>query len=238
MTTTTLTRPAPTDAFRVLLGLRCVVVRDLRVAWRRRSDTLASLFFFVMVASLFPLGVGPEPELLRTMAPGVLWVAALLASMLSLGRLFADDNQDGTLEQLLLAATPLPLLVLGKVLAHWLCTGLLLTLVSPVLALQFDLSWDAMAVLWLSLLLGTPLLSLVGAVGAALTVGVRGAGVLLTLLVLPLVTPVLIFGAGAVEASHAGLGVTAHFSLLGACLLLALFVTPFVTAAALRIALE
>ena len=238
MSTTVLTRPAQTDAFRVILGLRCVVARDLRVAWRRRSDTLASLFFFVMVASLFPLGVGPEPELLRTMAPGVLWVAALLASMLSLGRLFADDHQDGTLEQLLLAATPLPLLVLGKVLAHWLCTGLLLTLVSPVLALQFDLSWDATAVLWLSLLLGTPLLSLVGAMGAALTVGVRGAGVLLTLLVLPLVTPVLIFGAGAVEASHAGLGVTAHFSLLGACLLLALFVTPFVTAAALRIALE
>jgi len=238
MTASALTRPEPTDALRVLLGLRCVVVRDLRLAWRRRSDTLASLFFFVMVASLFPLGVGPEPELLRTMAPGVLWVAALLASMLSLGRLFADDHQDGTLEQLLLAATPLPMLVLGKVLAHWLCTGLLLTLVSPVLALQFDVSWDATTVLWLSLLLGTPLLSLVGAVGAALTVGVRGAGVLLTLLVLPLVTPVLIFGAGAVEASHAGLGVTAHFSLLGACLLLALFVTPFVTAAALRIALE
>lgn len=238
MTASALTRPEPTDALRVLLGLRCVVVRDLRLAWRRRSDTLASLFFFVMVASLFPLGVGPEPELLRTMAPGVLWVAALLASMLSLGRLFADDHQDGTLEQLLLAATPLPLLVLGKVLAHWLCTGLLLTLVSPVLALQFDVSWEAATVLWLSLLLGTPLLSLVGAVGAALTVGVRGAGVLLTLLVLPLVTPVLIFGAGAVEASHAGLGVTAHFSLLGACLLLALFVTPFVTAAALRIALE
>lgn len=238
MTTTVLTAPTPTPTSPVLAGLRCVVARDLRVAWRRRSDTLASLFFFVMVVSLFPLGVGPEPELLRTMAPGVLWVAALLASMLSLGRLFADDHQDGTLEQLLLAATPLPLLVLGKVLAHWLCSGMLLTIVSPLLALQFDLSWDATVVLWFSLLLGTPLLSLVGAMGAALTVGVRGAGVLLTLLVLPLVTPVLIFGAGAVEASHAGLGVAAHFSLLGACLLLALFVTPLVTAAALRITLE
>lgn len=238
MTAAVLIPPAPSAALQWLAGVRCVLVRDLRVAWRRRSDTLASLFFFVMVVSLFPLGVGPEPEPLRSMAPGVLWVAALLASMLSLGRLFADDHQDGTLEQLLLAATPLPLLVFGKVLAHWLCSGLLLTLMAPLLALQFDLPWEATQVLWLSLLLGTPLLSLIGAMGAALTVGVRGAGVLLTLLVLPLVTPVLIFGAGAVAASQAGLGVGAHFSLLGACLLLALFVTPLVTAAALRIALE
>ncbi|MFM9879960.1 MAG: heme exporter protein CcmB [Burkholderiaceae bacterium] len=218
--------------------MRCIFLRDLRLAWRRRSDTLAGLFFFVIVVSLFPLGIGPEPELLRTMAPGVVWVAALLASMLSLGRLFADDHQDGTLEQLLLAATPLPLLVLGKVAAHWLCSGLLLTLLSPLLALQFDLPWDAAAVLLLSLLLGTPLLSLLGAVGAALTVGVRGASVLLSLLVLPLVIPVLIFGAGAVQASYAELGVAAHFSLLGAMLVMALVVTPWVTAIALRIALE
>ena len=222
----------------VLQGMRCVFERDLRIALRRRADTLAALIFFVIVASLFPLGVGPEPALLRTMAPGVVWVAALLASMLSLGRLFADDFQDGTLEQLLLAATPLPLLVLAKIAAHWLVSGLLLALVSPLLALQFDLSAQATLVLAASLLLGTPLLSLIGAIGAALTVGVRGAGVLLSLLVLPLVVPVLIFGAGSVEASNAGLGIGGHFSLLGAMLALALFGAPWVTAAALRIAVE
>ena len=218
--------------------MRCVFARDLRIALRRRADTLAALIFFVIVASLFPLGVGPEPALLRTMAPGVVWVAALLASMLSLGRLFADDFQDGTLEQLLLSAYPLPLLVLAKIGAHWLVSGLLLALVSPLLALQFDLSAEATLVLAASLLLGTPLLSLIGAIGAALTVGVRGAGVLLSLLVLPLVVPVLIFGAGSVEASNAGLGIGGHFSLLGAMLAMALFGAPWVTAAALRIAVE
>ena len=218
--------------------MRCVFERDLRIALRRRAGTLAALIFFVIVASLFPLGVGPDPALLRTMAPGVVWVAALLASMLSLGRLFADDYQDGTLEQLLLAATPLPLLVLAKIGAHWLVSGLLLTLASPLLALQFDLSGQATLILATSLLLGTPLLSLIGAIGAALTVGVRGAGVLLSLLVLPLVVPVLIFGAGAVEAGAAGLGIGGHFSLLGAMLALALFLAPWVTAAALRIAVE
>ncbi len=238
MTSAALAHPVTSDAQRLVRGLSCVVLRDLRVAWRRRSDTVAGLLFFVMVVSLFPLGVGPEPELLRTMAPGVLWVAALLASMLSLGRLFADDHQDGTLEQLMLSAMPLPLLVLGKVFAHWIGTGLLLSMLSPILGLQFDLPWDTLVVLWLSLLLGTPLLSLVGGVGAALTVGVRGSGVLLTLLVLPLVTPVLIFGAGAVEANRSGWGMSAHFSLLGAGLLLALFVTPIVTAAALRLAVD
>jgi heme exporter protein B len=172
------------------------------------------------------------------MAPGVLWVGALLAAMLSLGRLFADDHQDGTLEQLALSAHPLPVLVFGKILAHWCTSGLLLTLVAPLLALQFDLAADAIGVLTLSLLLGTPLLSLIGAIGAALTVGVRGAGVLLSLLVLPLVVPVLVFGAGAVEASRAGLGVTGHFSLLGAMLVFALFFAPWATSAAVRIAIE
>lgn len=216
----------------------CVLQRDLRVALRRRADSAAVLVFFVIVVSLFPLGVGPERELLRSMAPGVVWVAALLASMLSLGRLFADDHHDGTLEQLLLSCTPLPLLVLSKMLAHWLCSGLPLTLISPLLALQFDLPISSAMVLAASLLLGTPLLSLVGGIGAALTVGVRGAGVLLSLLVLPLVVPVLIFGAGAVDASHTGLGASGHFSLLGAMLALALFLSPLATAAALRISLE
>lgn len=219
-------------------GIRCIFVRDLTLALRRRADTLAALIFFVMVVSLFPLGVGPEAELLRTMAPGVVWVAALLASMLSLARLFAEDYQDGTLEQMLLSAHPLPLLVLGKVAAHWIGSGLLLTLISPLLALQFDLSPSATGVLVASLLLGTPVLSLVGAIGAALTVGLRGGGMLLSLLVLPLCIPVLIFGAGAVESHNAGLGVTGHFSLLGALLVLSLAAAPLVSAAALRIALE
>lgn len=222
----------------VAATLLAVFRRDLRIALRRRADTGSALVFFVIVVSLFPLGVGPQFELLRRMAPGVVWVAALLASMLALGRLFADDHADGTLEQMLLSPTPLALLVLAKTVAHWLASGLLLVLVSPLLALQFDLGAQAALVLMGSLLLGTPVLSLLGAIGAALTVGLRGAGVLLSLLVLPLATPVLIFGAGAVDASAAGLGVSAHFSLLGAMLLVGLVLAPLAAAAALRIALE
>ena len=220
------------------MGLWVVLKRDLRVALRRRSDTFSTLMFFVMVVSLFPLGVGPEPQLLRTMAPGVLWVAAMLASMLSLPRLFADDHNDGTLEQLLLSTYALPALLLGKTLAHWVGSGLPLVLLSPVLALQFDLSASATGVLVLSLLLGTPVLSLVGSMGAALTVGLRGSSVLLSLLVLPLTIPVLIFGAGAVQAHIAGLGVAGHFSLLGALLIVTLMAAPWVAAAALRISME
>ncbi len=237
MTTQTVA-PAPTVQPGLLAGVRCILARDLRIALRRRSDSLAALIFFVMVVSLFPLSVGPEPQLLRTMAPGVIWVAALLASMLSLARLFSDDFQDGTLEQLLLSGHPLALLVLGKIVAHWLSSGLLLVLISPLLALQFDLSISGTGVLMGSLLLGTPVLSLLGAIGAALSVGLRGAGMLLSLLVLPLCIPVLIFGAGAVEADMAGLGVAGHFSLLAALLVVSLAATPIVAATALRIALE
>jgi heme exporter protein B len=222
----------------VSAALLAVFRRDLRIALRRRADTGSALVFFVIVVSLFPLGVGPQFELLRRIGPGVVWVAALLASMLALSRLFADDHADGTLEQMLLSPMPLALLVLAKTAAHWICSGLLLALISPLLALQFDLGAQAAGVLLLSLLLGTPLLSLLGAIGAALTVGLRSAGVLLSLLVLPLAVPVLIFGAGAVEASQAGLGVGAHFSLLGAMLLAALVLAPLAAAAALRIALE
>jgi heme exporter protein B len=218
--------------------MRAIFVRDMRLALRRRADTAAALFFFVIVASLFPLGVGPEPALLRTMAAGVVWVAALLASMLSLGRLFADDHADGTLEQLLLSVCPLPLIVLSKMAAHWLCSGLMLSLVAPLLAVQFDLPGEAIGVLLVTLLLGTPLLSLIGGIGAALTVGVRGASVLLSLLVLPLCVPVLIFGAGAVDAAVSGLAVSAHYSLLAAMLVAALFLAPWAAAAALRIALD
>jgi heme exporter protein B len=235
--------PAPSESGDSSLAsivdiVRAVFVRDLRLAIRRRADTFAVLFFFVIVVSLFPLGVGPEPRMLRTMAPGVIWVAALLASMLSLGRLFADDHQDGTLEQLLLSACPLPLVVLAKMAAHWVCSGLALTLVAPLLALQFDLPAESIGVLALALLVGTPLLSLIGAIGAALTVGVRGAGVLLSLLVLPLCIPVLIFGAGAVDAAAAGMPVGGHFSLLGAMLSLALFLSPWAASTALRISME
>ena len=219
-------------------GSFLVLRRDVRVALRRRSDTFAALIFFVMVVSLFPLGVGPEAQLLRTMAPGVLWVAAMLASMLSLARLFADDYADGTLEQMLLSTHPLGLLVLGKTLAHWIGSGLPLVLLAPLLALQFDLAASSIGVLVVSLLLGTPVLSLVGSIGAALTVGLRGSSVLLSLLVLPLAIPVLIFGAGAVEAHIAGLGVSGHFSLLGALLVVSLVASPWVAAAALRISME
>jgi heme exporter protein B len=215
-----------------------LAARDVRLAWRRKADTLGAAVFFVIVASLFPLGVGPEPQLLLRMGAGIVWVAALLASMLSMPRLFADDAADGTLEQLLLSATPLPLLVLAKVAAHWLVSGLLLVVVAPLLAVQYGLPAEQIGVLVLSLLLGTPVLSLVGAVGAALTVGVRGAAVLLALLVLPLVTPVLIFGAGAVEAVGSGLSPAPHLSLLGAMLALALFGAPWAAAVALRISAD
>lgn len=215
-----------------------VIRRDLMLAFRRRADVLTTLFFFLMVVSLFPLGVGPERELLRAMAPGVLWVAALLASMLSLGRLFALDHADGTLEPMLLSPEPLSVIVAGKVLAHWLVSGLPLVALAPLLALQFDLPGDAIGVLLASLLLGTPVLSLIGAVGAALTLGLRGGGVLLALLVLPLYIPVLIFGAGAVLAQGAGQGSGAHLQLLGGVLAAACALTPGTTAAALRIALD
>ncbi len=215
-----------------------VMRRDLVLAMRRRADVLTTLIFFVMVVSLFPLGVGPEMEMLRKMAPGVLWVAALLSSMLSLGRLFSADYLDGTLEQMLLAPQSLSVLVLGKMVSHWMVSGLPLVLLTPVLGLQFDMSVPAIGVLILSLLLGTPILSMVGAIGAALTLGLRGGGVLLSLLVLPLCIPVLIFGTGAVQAVSSGLNVSSHLSLMGALLVLALAFTPWVTAQALRISME
>lgn len=205
---------------------------------RRRSDVLTTLFFFIIVVSLFPLGVGPEMNMLRTMAPGVVWVAALLASMLSLGRMFASDHLDGTLEQMLLSPQSLSMLVLGKALAHWLVTGVPLVLMAPVLGIQYDLPGEALLVLTASLLLGTPVLSLIGAIGAALTLGLRGGGVLVSLLVLPLYIPVLIFGAGAVEASAAGLGAGAHMSLLGAFLLASVVLAPWTAGASLRISME
>ncbi|MBK6677050.1 MAG: heme exporter protein CcmB [Rhodocyclaceae bacterium] len=215
-----------------------IIRRDLLLAMRRKSEMLTALFFFIIVVSLFPLGIGPEPMLLRKIAPGVLWVSALLSTMLSLSRLFATDHADGTLEQLALSPTPLGVLVAGKIVAHWLTSGLPLVLLAPMLGLQFDLDASALWILICTLLLGTPLLSLIGSIGAALTLGVRGGGVLLSLLVLPLYIPALIFGAGAVEAHVSGLGAGGHLSLLAALLALAVFFAPWATTAALRISLE
>lgn len=217
---------------------RAVAARDLLIAARRRSDVLTTFFFFVIVVSLFPLGVGPQPDTLREIAPGVVWVAALLAAMLSLARMFGADHADGTLEQLVLMPQPLTLLVLAKILAHWLTTGLPLVLIAPLLGLQFGLPGDALATLLWSLLIGTPALSLIGAVGAALTLGVRGGGALTALLVLPLYVPVLVFGAGAVTATATGMGAAGHLSLLAAMSLAALVFAPWATAMALRISLE
>jgi heme exporter protein B len=219
-------------------AFRAVLERDLLIALRRRADVLTTFFFFVIVVSLFPLGIGPEPETLREIAPGVVWVSALLAAMLSLARMFSGDFADGTLEQLVLTAQPLTLLVLAKVGAHWLTTGLPLVLIGPLLGLQFDLPGDALWVLVISLLIGTPALSMIGAVGAALTLGVRGGGALTSLLVLPLYVPVLIFGAGAVAATTNGTGAGGHLSLLGAMLMLSLVFAPWAIAAALKISLE
>jgi heme exporter protein B len=220
---------------KVLLG---VIRRELQLACRRPSEILTVPAFFAIAAMLFPLGVGAEATLLRAIAPGVLWVAALLASLLSLARLFALDHADGTLEQMLLAAEPLPVIVMAKVFAHWLVSGLPLTVLEPLLGLQFGLDGRSIAVLCASLLIGTPVLSLFGAVGAALTLGARGGGALLSLLLLPLYTPVLVFGAGAVAADAGGTGGGAHLLLLGGMLTATLALAPWAASAALRIVLE
>ena len=224
------------------LGLGAIMLavlrREIALAMRQKGEVLTPLVFFIVIASLFPLGVGPESALLLRMAPGVLWVSALLAAMLSLQRMFASDYADGSLEQMLLSSTPLALLVAAKALSHFLLSGLPLVLVAPVLGLQFGLDGPALGILMLSLLVGTPTLSLIGSIGASLTLGVRGAGVLLSLLILPLYIPVLIFGAGAVEAYASGLGPGGHLSLLAALLVLALFFAPLATTAALKISLE
>jgi heme exporter protein B len=222
----------------MLDAARCIVRRDLLLALRRRSDVATALLFFVIVASLFPLGIGAEPNLLRAIAPGVIWVAALLSTMLSLGRLFAADHADGTLEQLVLGAAPLGVVVAAKSVAHWLVSGLPLVVIAPLLALQYDVPQSLYGVLALSLLLGTPVLSMIGAIGAALTLGVRGGGVLLALLVLPLFVPVLIMGAGSVEMAAAGLEPGGQLLILAALLVFTAAFAPWAIAAALRISLE
>ncbi|MEO5702063.1 MAG: heme exporter protein CcmB [Casimicrobiaceae bacterium] len=222
----------------VLAGIRWGLARDLRLAMRSRSELGVQLLFYVIVVSLFPLATNPERGLLTAMGPGVLWVAALLASLLSLPRIFAGDHQDGTLEQIALAPHPLEALVGGKIIAHWITTGLPVALLAPLLGLQYAMDIESLAVMTAGLLVGTPILSLLGAIGAALTLGLRAGGGLLALLILPLYVPVLIFGAGAVEAARAGLGVGANLSLLAAGLLMAIVGAPFAAAAAVRIALD
>jgi len=218
---------------------RCIVMRDLTLAMRRRTDVLTTLFFFIIVVSLFPLGAGTEKVILMKIAPGVAWVAALLASMLALERLFASDFADGTLEQMLLTPQPMFILVLGKIFAHWLLTGLPLVFIAPLVGLQYYLPDDAIGTMMLALLIGTPILSLVGAIGAALTLGLRGGGILLSLLILPLYIPVMVYGAGVVSASAMGTtDLQAYFSILSGFLILALVLSPVATAAALRISVE
>ncbi|WP_439212478.1 heme exporter protein CcmB [Duffyella gerundensis] len=215
-----------------------VIRRELQLAFRSGAEIVNPLWFFLIVITLFPLGVGPEPQLLARIAPGIVWVAALLASLLALERLFRDDFLDGSLEQLLLLPTPLPVTVIGKVVAHWLLTGVPLILLSPLVALLLSLdmaSWRAVA---LTLLLGTPTLSFLGAIGVGLTVGLRRGGVLLSLLVLPLAIPVLIFASAAIDAAGMGLPIGGYLAILGAMLVLSAMLSPFATAAALRISLH
>jgi len=219
-------------------ALLAMIRRDLLLVMRRKSEVLTALFFFVVVTSLFPLGIGADTALLRKIAPGVIWVAALLSTLLGLQRMFAADYADGALEQIALSPQPMVLLVAGKMIAHWMVCGLPLVILAPIIGIQFDLDTSSLYILMGTLLLGTPVLSLLGSIGAALTLGVRGGSILMSLLVLPLYIPVLIFGAGAVYANSVGLGTSGHFSLLGALLILALAFAPWVSAAALRIAIE
>ena len=215
-----------------------LVARDLRLAARRRVDVALPIAFFTVAVSLFPLGVGPEPQTLRQIAPGVVWVAALLAAMLSVTQLYAADHADGSLEQMLLVPGARIAIVVAKATSHWLLTGLPLVVAAPVFGLLFDMTAPAIAALVAGLVLGTPVLSLLGGVGAALTLGLRSAGVLLILLILPLTIPALIFGSGAVGAVDGGISASGHFSLLGALLILTTLAAPVATSFALRIALE
>ena len=216
-----------------------VLKRDLLLAMRRRSDIFTVLFFFIIVVSIFPLGVGFEKTMLQQIAPGVVWVAALLASTLALERIFANDFADGTLEQMIMTPQPLGVLVFAKILAHWLLTGLPLVLIAPLAGLQYHLDFSTTLTMMSVLLIGTPVLSMVGAIGAALTLGLRGGGVLISLLVLPLYIPVLVYGAGAVAASMQGdIALQPYYLLLSAFLMLALVFAPWATAAALRISVE
>jgi heme exporter protein B len=234
----TASEPMRTQPMTALAALAWGWRRELLLSARSKSELALVMVFFLLVTALFPLGVGPEPALLRAIAPGILWVCALLASLLSFSRLFGADHADGTLEQMIVSGAPLPALVAGKMAGHALVTGVPLALLTPLIALQFGLSGAATGIAIAALMLGTPILAGLGAIGAALTLGVRGGSALLALLVLPLAVPVLIFGAGAIDTAEAGLSAAPHLSLLGAGLIMAAIGCPFATAAALRIALD
>ena len=223
----------------MLSAFLLILKRDLLLALRRRSEIFTVLFFFIVVISLFPLGISTEDKLLKQIAPGVVWVAALLASTLALDRLFSDDYEDGTLEQMALAPVSLPIVVLAKIIAHWLLTGVPLVLISPLVGLFYHLPFESIKVMMLVLLLGTPVLSMLGAIAAALTLGLRGGGVLVSLLVLPLYIPVLVYGAGAISTSMVeGLSIQPYLLLLSAFMLLAVIFSPWATSAAIRISIE
>jgi heme exporter protein B len=213
-------------------------LRDLRLAMRRRVDALLPIGFFVVAASLFPLGVGPEPQTLRQIAPGVIWVCALLATMLSVSHLYASDFSDGSLEQLLVTGQSATVIAAARAAAHWTLTGLPLVIAAPLFGAMFDMSAASLVILTFTLLLGTPILSLLGSLGAALTLGLRSAGVLVILIVLPLSIPALIFGTGAVTAVESGQSPSGHCSMLGALLIFTALTAPFAAAAALRISVE
>ena len=223
---------------RMLDGLAAVIRRDLELAWRRPGDVLNPLFFFAIVSTLFPLAVGPDEEQLALNGPGVLWVAALLAALLSLKSLFLNDYEDGSLEQMLLSPQPLPLLALAKSMSHWLVSGLPLVILSPLIAMSFQMPARATTVMMLTLALGTVSFSLLGSIGAGLTVGLNRGNALLSLLILPLAMPVLIFGARTVSLAAADDAVSAGLYFLGAYCMLALTLAPFATAAALKISNE
>lgn len=227
-----MSRLSTTQAFVYLLR------RDLTLAIRNRAEFANPILFFVLVISLFPLAIGALPKLLQTIAPGIIWVAALLAAMLSLDSIFRSDFDDGSLEQLLLSAHPVPVLVLAKACAHWLVTGIPLLLIAPVLAEMLGLPSSAQGILLLTILIGTPILSLLGSIGVALTVGLPKGGIILSLLVLPLYVPVLIFAASAIAGAAGGLDVAAQIYMLLALLFLSLSLSPWATAAALRMSMS
>ena len=215
-----------------------VCKKDLQLAFRQRAEIVNPLLFFLIVITLFPLAIGPEPGLLARMAPGIIWVAALLSTMLGLDKIFRDDFHDGSLEQLIASSYPLPLTVLAKVCAHWVITGLPLVLMTPLFALLLNLDSQSLVATVFTLLLGTPLLSFIGAIGVALTVGLQKGGVLLSLLILPLYIPILIFATSAIDAAALGVAYNGQLAVLGAMLMGAMTLTPFAISAALRVSVN
>ncbi|EGR0265437.1 heme exporter protein CcmB [Vibrio alginolyticus] len=222
----------------MISSMTTIIRRELLIAFRRQADILNPLWFFIIVITLFPLSIGPEPNLLARIAAGIVWVAALLSALLSLERLFRDDFQDGALEQMMLMPTPLQLVVVSKVIAHWLLTGLPLILISPLLAVLLSLDFNTWLSVVLTLMIGTPTLSFIGAIGVALTVGLQKGGVLLSLLILPLYIPILIFATSAIDAAALGMAYNGQLAILGAMLMGAMTLTPFAISAALRVSVN